>query len=206
MALLIDGYNLLHVTGISGEASGPGNFQLTREALLNFLAATIEPSERIQTTIVFDAADAPPGLPHTITHQEMTVRYAADYPDADTLIEELISHHNTPRKLLVVSSDHRIQRAARRRRARFVDSEQWYAECWQRRVQARGGRGESVSEKPRGKLNAAEVAYWVDEFAAESTPRENSPTEEQAKSPPKESQPNANPFPPGYGEDLLEEE
>ena len=116
MALLIDGYNLLHATGISGKGSGPGGFQRSREALLNFLAASIEPAERAQTTIVFDAADAPPGLPRTMTQEEMTVRYATDYPDADTLIEELISEHSTPRKLLVVSSDHRIQRGAKHRR------------------------------------------------------------------------------------------
>ena len=62
MALLIDGYNLLNVTGIFAQA-GPGTeLHRTRVALLNFLAASINQRERKATTIVFDAAGAPPGL------------------------------------------------------------------------------------------------------------------------------------------------
>ena len=44
MALLIDGYNLLHVTGLVGRA-GSG-LQGSREALLRFLAAAIDAKER----------------------------------------------------------------------------------------------------------------------------------------------------------------
>src|SRR5687767_6562482 len=96
MPLLIDGYNLLHVTGINGSR---GDFQSSREALLRFLAAAIEPKERPVTTIVFDAADAPPGLPRTVVYEDMTVRYASEYDSADELIEELISQHHVPRSL-----------------------------------------------------------------------------------------------------------
>jgi hypothetical protein len=53
MSLLIDGYNLLHVTGIVGRA-GSG-LQGSRNALLRFLAAAIEPDDLAETTIVFDA-------------------------------------------------------------------------------------------------------------------------------------------------------
>src|ERR1700704_1413576 len=61
MALLIDGYNLLNVTGIFAQA-GPGTeLHRTRLALLNFLSAVIDKRERSSTTIVFDAAGAPPG-------------------------------------------------------------------------------------------------------------------------------------------------
>ena len=69
-----------------------------------------------QTTIVFDAKQAPPGLPHQLDHGGITVIFARGYDDADELIEELIASNSTPRRLTVVSSDHRIQRAARRRR------------------------------------------------------------------------------------------
>ena len=83
----------------------------------DFLPSAIEPKELPETTIVFDAAEAPPGLPRVVTHEGMTVRYASDYDDADALIEELIAGDHVPRSLMVVSSDHRLQRAARRRRA-----------------------------------------------------------------------------------------
>jgi uncharacterized protein len=199
MALLIDGYNLLHVTGLVGR---PGSgLQGSREALLRFLARSIEPKELVATTIVFDAAEAPPGLPRVVTHEGMTVRYASEYADADALIEELIAAYNVPRSLLVVSSDHRIQRAAQRRRAPFVDSDVWIADVSRRRSAAQG------ASQPPGRrtagLSADEVAYWMAEFA--DVPVEDAPKSRRAsKKPPASSEPNLeNPFPPGYGEDLL---
>ena len=207
MAILIDGYNLLHVTGIFGKGTGPGGFQRAREALIRFLAASIDAAELSQTTIVFDANESPPGLPRTVTHEGMTVCYASDYPDADTMIEELIGEHDVPRSLLVVSSDHRIQRAARKRRARFVDSELWYSQQWQRRIERRHIQQLRVPEKPVGEMTAAEIDYWVDQF------RDLDPDlMEQPKTPPGgsassgASQSMDAPFPPGYGEDLLEGE
>src|SRR3712207_3723958 len=88
MPLIIDGYNLLHVTGIT---SRRGDLQGSREALLRFLASSIDAKELPLTTIVFDAAEAPPGLPRTINFEQMTVHYASNYEDADELIEELIA-------------------------------------------------------------------------------------------------------------------
>jgi predicted RNA-binding protein with PIN domain len=203
MALLLDGYNLLHVTGISGPS---GTLHSSREALLRFLASAIDVAERPRTTIVFDAADAPPAWPRTVVVDEMTVHYASNYNDADELIEELIAADHVPRSLTVVSSDHRIQRAARRRRARFVDSDIWFADCLRRRAASRPARPRT--SKPAGPLSAAEVAYWLNEFAA--TPDANSPQDDEARRPIDsnrgQSDSLANPFPPGYGEDLLEEQ
>jgi predicted RNA-binding protein with PIN domain len=207
MSLLIDGYNLLHVTGIFGKGAGPGTFQRSREALLRFLAASLEPDQRKNTTVVFDAAEAPPGLPRTIALEEMTVRYATGYPDADTLIEELIQSDNAPRSLLVVSSDHRIQRAARRRRAQFVDSDLWYTKLWQRRAQSRNSQQRPAPEKPLGELSAAEIDYWVNEFSSAdlSANRLSNPTASEQQAPQTDDQ-LENPFPPGYGDDLLRED
>jgi len=204
MFLLIDGYNLLHVTDIFGKGSGPGGFQRSREALLRFLAASISLDERKQTIIVFDATEAPPGLPRTLTHDEMTVRYATGYADADTLIEEIIEQHDSPRRLLVVSSDHRIQRAARRRRAKFTDSDLWYTKLWQQRVQQRTAQNQRVPEKPVGKLSETEINYWVKQFETdEPTTTDEVDTSKRPSTPGKADKEFENPFPPGYGEDLL---
>src|SRR5262245_25812417 len=115
MALLIDGYNLLHVTDIVGTPS-PSETALhaSRRALLNFLAAALDAKSRSETTIVFDAAGAPPGLPQTITHDGMTAHFARRFADADEMLEQIIEEHPAPRTLVVVSGDHRVQRAARR--------------------------------------------------------------------------------------------
>lgn len=211
MPLLIDGYNLLHVTGIFGRGSGPGGFQRSREALLRFLAASIEEKHRKLTTIVFDATQAPPGLPRTVVHDEMTVRYATGYADADTLIEEIIEDFNAPRTLLVVSSDHRIQRAARRRRAAYIDSDQWYHELWQKRKQAHNRQQRQLPEKPQGKLSEPEIDYWLQEFGDQefddiiAPAPHNKPAKDPDSTPQSQDPKIENPFPPGYADDLLED-
>jgi hypothetical protein len=199
MSLLIDGYNLLHVTGITGRRGGAGGFERSRQALLRFLAASIPPDELRDATIVFDAADAPAGLPKEFDHDGLAVLFARDYPDADTMLEELIGKHHAPRSLTVVSSDHRVQRAARRRRATAVDSEKWYAQL----LANRRGRptGPTIApEKLKGVLDTAEVAYWLEEFSDPLPDQQDS-----TFSPPSSQRPDelTNPFPPGYGEDLL---
>ena len=112
MPLLIDGYNLLNATGIVGRG-GPSSLGRSRLALLNFLAASIDPQELPHTTVVFDAHDPPPGLPRVVQHGPLLVRFAARNQTANQLIEELIRADSAPRRLVVVSSDHEIQRAAR---------------------------------------------------------------------------------------------
>ena len=186
MALLIDGYNLLHVSDIfAGE--GPGTeLHRSRIALLDFLAASIDARERDKTTIVFDAAGAPPGLPRTMSHEGMTVHFARRHSDADEMIEELLEQCTAPRALIVISSDHRVQRAARRCGATFVDSEHWYAELRAARTQ-RPETDAALSDRD-DKATPEDVAYWVDEFA---------------DAPPDES--SANPFPPGYADEVTEE-
>lgn len=200
MALLIDGYNLLHVTGIVGARGGPRGFERSRQALLRFLAASIPPDELRDATIVFDAAEAPPGLPKSLVHDGITVLFAHGYPDADTMLEELIAKHHAPRSLTVVSSDHRIQRAARRRRAKPVDSQRWYGELLAAR---RGGReGQKIApQKLEGVLDPAEVAYWLEQFADPPDELDSNSSAGQSST----SDDHVNPFPPGYGEDLLGE-
>jgi uncharacterized protein len=206
MPLLIDGYNLLHVTGITGRGNELTELHRSREALLRFLAESIEPAERAQTTIVFDAVGAPPGLPQSLVHDSITVHFARDYADADAMIEDLIAAHHTPRTLVVVSSDHRIQRAARRRRAKAVDSDRWYAELWE----ARHRRGQPPLEqpqKPGEELSAADVSYWTRQFS-DDAPSE-APSGSDRRSAGGEEKPSDDfdsPFPPGYAEDLLDEE
>ena len=89
MSLLIDGYNLLHATGIMGRGMGPGGLERSRLALVNFLAASLEPEELPQTTVVFDAHNAP-GLSEVVEHRGIRVRFASKHASADELIEELI--------------------------------------------------------------------------------------------------------------------
>ena len=157
-------------------------------------------------------------------HHGLKVRFASRYPDADSLIEELILADSAPRRLMVVSSDHRLQKAARRRRARAVDSDVWYAEVVRARRERRK-RAAPGPERPAVPLLEEDVNYWVREFGGEaaleqwtaeqgeSRPGAKNTGEASATQPPSASEPLKeipadvdNPFPPGYGEDLLREE
>jgi predicted RNA-binding protein with PIN domain len=132
MTCIIDGYNLLHASGVFGRERGPKGFEQSRLALLDMLADLLG-AEASKTLVVFDAARAPDGLPGRYTHRGIRVWFAREYPDADSLIEELVEDDNAPSSLVVVSSDRRLQAAARRRRADAVSSEQWLAEMRARR-------------------------------------------------------------------------
>lgn len=127
MTIIIDGYNLLHASGVFGRERGPRGFEQSRLALLDMLVGLLG-DETMITIVVFDAARAPDGLPGRLTHQGIRVWFAREYPDADSLIEELVVDDNAPTSLVVVSNDRRLQAAARRRRADAVGCEEWLAE------------------------------------------------------------------------------
>ena len=187
MALLIDGYNLLNSTGIFAEA-GPGTeLHRTRLALLDFLATAIEKRERKQTTIVFDAGGAPAGLPRMIMHEGITVHFAPRNSDADEMIEDLLEKYRAPKSLLVVSSDHRVQRAARHRGAKFIDSDVWYTE--RVAILRRQRAADDAAAKPSGPPPPDEVGHWLKEFGGAAT----------------SSDPSNSPFPPGYADDVVDE-
>ncbi len=181
--------------------------------LLNFLAESLTPREIARTTVVFDAKDAPWGAPNTLEHRGITVLFAARWPDADCLIEELIRDNSSPKRLTVVSSDNRLKRTARRRKAKPVDSDLWYKQLVQKRI----ARRQTVSAAPRRPsvpLLAEDVQYWVRQFGGHSELEQwmkqelggepHPPTREENVL--KDDQPLdlINPFPPGYAEDIEE--
>ena len=52
--IIIDGYNLLHASGVFGDARGPLGFEQSRRALLDHLSELLG-AEAEQTIVVFDA-------------------------------------------------------------------------------------------------------------------------------------------------------
>ena len=166
-----------------------------------------------------------PRLPKVVEHRGLTVRFARGYENADALIEELICAETAPRQLTVVSSDHRLHRAARRRRARAVDSDGWYAEILRRRLDRRQSPP-ALPAKPHVPLSEAEVAAWLERFGGETAlrqlveaaeaepepratglPADAPPAADEASDKPTDEEAAAigDPFPPGYAEDLLDE-
>jgi predicted RNA-binding protein with PIN domain len=160
MALLIDGYNFYFASEVFAK-SGPPTLERNRAAVLDFLANVLTAEEAKATTIVFDAAGAPPGLPRTLEHRGIKVRFAPKGQDADSVLEQLIQLDSAPRRLTVVSSDHRVQRAAKRRKATAIDSD-----VFRRRLVMRQREGVSQSDqgKPYDAADASETRRWLMEF------------------------------------------
>ncbi|MHB8898118.1 MAG: NYN domain-containing protein [Thermoguttaceae bacterium] len=163
MATLVDGYNLIHASGILVRNIGPGTLQRARDGLVGFLKGSLSEEELSRTTVVFDARCSTSGEAEVASPEGPRVVYALGYPNADALIQELIRNDSAPRQLVVVSSDRQIQQAAKRRRATVVESERWYAELVRRRRAKRATEGQPA-EKPDGPASQAEVEYWLEVF------------------------------------------
>jgi uncharacterized protein len=113
MRYLIDGYNLLHAMGLLLGKVGPHGLEKARLALLGRLHGRYGPDAG-RVTVVFDASRAPPGAEAEQDYHGVRVRFALR-EEADDVIEELIRRDSTPRRLTIVSDDHRLQNAGRRR-------------------------------------------------------------------------------------------
>ncbi|MBX3412954.1 MAG: NYN domain-containing protein [Pirellulales bacterium] len=192
MTLLIDGYNLMHAAGIVGSGVGPGGLERSRRALLNFIVESLEVDELARAVVVFDANERPPlAVSDSFVHRGLRVRFAADHGEADELIEELIRLDSVPKRLLVVSSDHRLHRAARRRKGQAIDSDRWYAQMVARRAARRAPDPRESAGKPAMPQVDSQVKYWLDQMGfGESAPREEN---------------SLGPFPPGHFDDLDDE-
>lgn len=167
MAILIDGYNLLHATGFIAAGATYTSLEGPRRSFLNFLCERLTPDEARDTTVVFDAAEAPAGLPIETFNGNIRVLFARDHAEADDLIEELIRANHVPQKLIVVSSDHRIHRAARRRRATAVDSDVWYWDLHDREIVSIDKQTEIRGRNST--LDPTEVDDWLRVFKVPSS-------------------------------------
>lgn len=123
--VLIDGYNLMHVTRFKPVGNSEGELRRCREGLLSMLAKCLPSSRYRRITVVFDSSNAPGHLPDQMSWRHIEVLFAREQNSADDQIALMISQHSTPKQLVVVSSDHRVQIAANRRRAIWVDSDPW---------------------------------------------------------------------------------
>lgn len=184
MLLLIDGYNIAQPVTPSRNPP-PDWLRRAREGLLTTLAKHLDEELRGKTCVVFDAADPPRNRPSTYQYLGIEVRFAVDHVTADDLLEELIRAHHTPKRLMVVSSDHRVQVAAKRRGASSMDSEPWMDHLTDDRVvlaasvqrtgsqssQRTGSPGEFESDHGAGQgamkpkvTDPNEVEQWMKEF------------------------------------------
>lgn len=167
MRYLIDGYNLMYAGGLLGKRFGPKGFRTVRTRFLNDLVDALGPLDASQTTVVFDASAAPFDVPRSTPHKGLTVIFAVENESADERIEQLIAANSVPKTLTVVSSDHRIRKAATRRKALAVTADEFWDQLDARK---RRRLREPLAEPPAAPrpaavpLSAEESAYWLHEF------------------------------------------
>lgn len=199
--ILIDGYNLIFQCGLEGRSRTPASLQRARRRLTGELKVNLAGPLLRRTAIIFDATRLPVGESQAIRVEDgLTIIYALDHEDADTLIELLIQKNSTPKKLTVVSSDHRLHKAAIRRKSTPVDSDQWFDQITGESPNQRANRPVEAEGKP----SFEDLTYvdWMAEFGLDQ--QSSNKNQSSDGRPESESPSNYDPFPPGYADDLLD--
>ena len=159
--LLIDAYNVLHCSHLLPDRHAmvdpAGLCALIRRT---GIAGRGRGDRGERAVVVCDGVRKP--HEHADTGEEgVRLVYAGPGGDADSLIERMIDRATVPRRLVVVSNDRRLQRAARRRRASPMASETFI-----RRL-ANLLRGLHQPSDPAEKPTTADAATWMQKFGIE---------------------------------------
>jgi predicted RNA-binding protein with PIN domain len=245
MLILIDGYNVIAPVAPPNRVNRRGWLRAERQLLIDRLLIGLDPRLVYQTCVVFDAAVAPPGAESHLRIQGLEIRFAVDHDEADDLIEELLLAHPAAKRLSLITSDRRLQAAAKRVGAQAFDAQVWLDSLLDGRVllaidwpprsdaivrdAARWPAGDADSGSkptphPAAELDwlehfgitKAELAEW--ELQSEPTvpPRADDNSRHADRIDPDAGRPPGrissrelpegfNPFPKGYGEDLLDQ-
>jgi predicted RNA-binding protein with PIN domain len=159
---LIDGYNLLFAYLGAPPARGLSRgLERARRRLLELVHSRHD-GEPAEVTVVFDAAHAPPGAPAELDYRGVHVVFTPA-ESADERIEGLIRKASAPRQLTIVTDDHHIQQAARRRRCTVLGCAD-YLGIIEGSVKAAAPQGETPAAKPQT-ASPDETARWLGEFA-----------------------------------------
>lgn len=157
MPILVDGNNLLHAARqLAGEQAPPGR------AWLCLILGQWAERYRQELHIVFDGAAPPRDVAVQIDHPAIEVSYSGAGVTADEVVIEAIGASSAPKRLIVVSTDRELRRAARRRRAVAVRADDFW-----RQVQEDLARPPRQRPEPRSKyrgLSAEQTERWLREF------------------------------------------
>lgn len=164
--LIIDGYNLMHFAGLARERYGPGDLERARNRLLQRIRRGLSRDERSRTTVVFDGQYAPIRERAVQHFHGLEIHFSPVGLEADDVIEELVAAHSSPKQLMVISSDNRLQTAAKRRKASYLDSDSFLVELDQREERAKQIQKATRTESDDVKtLSDADIAEWMNVFA-----------------------------------------
>ncbi|NNF44198.1 MAG: hypothetical protein HKN62_14370 [Phycisphaerales bacterium] len=155
MPLIVDTYNVLHVSGVLP----PDLAGIETADLARLIAASRY--RREPATLVCDGTrppDAGTGAPPGID-----LVYAGPGRSADDEIIRRIRGSSVPRRLLLVTSDRAIMREARKRRCRILSSEAFLAQLADDHTHPPAGS--AAAETPAG-----DVDHWLSVFGLPESP------------------------------------
>lgn len=155
MPFLIDGHNLIGAMP-DLQLEDPDDEARLVERLQRLAMRT---GRRI--TVVFDRG-APGNVSSWTPRGGVTVHFAPSGVTADEILIRRIQAERNPRGLVVVSSDRRVQEAARRRGATVWPAPEFLA-YMQRQLGAQLSAQAAEKEKPE-EVNEGELQYWMKLF------------------------------------------
>ena len=156
MPYIIDGYNLLCEINKTGndDSENITDVQMCR-MISRFLFYTGEKGQ-----VVFDGIGPPEKT--SFNHiKNLEVFFTGRSTDADTIIENKISVDSAPKRLTVVSSDRRIQKAAKARKAVIINSDAFWQDVIK---QLRRKQRTEEPEQKRNGLTPGETEQWLKLF------------------------------------------
>ena len=152
---IIDGNNLLHtVYNVEECMSSISDIELCR-ILSSFLKLTGQSGE-----IIFDGA-GPRDKSIYDNIDNLEVSFAGLGNDTDTVIEDKIRASTSPKRLVIISSDRRLRKAARSRKATSIKSEEFWLNL---NKQLNKKRPEKEPKEKRFGLSESETKQWLDIF------------------------------------------
>jgi hypothetical protein len=94
--------------------------------------------------------------------------FSSDYLSADECIQEILQVHSNPKQLVLISSDHRVQRKGTARGATTIDSEDWKKAIellWDRTHNDKQPAEEALDpSRQNPELSPSEREQWLREF------------------------------------------
>ena len=190
---LIDGYNLMHAAGLARPHYGPGDLERCRQRLLHRIRHGLTESQRAHTTVVFDGRESDGYGPQDFRFHGMGVLFSPPGLEADDTIEQLVASHSAPKQLTVISSDHRLHKAARVRKATAIDSDVFLEQLDEN---SRVDETQPIRVTPEKPDSNVDAEAWVEEFGKIDVTEIRKSVEDQIKSQtPEKSRPTDQPNP-----------
>lgn len=154
MLILIDGYNVIAPVAPPNRVDRRGWLRAERQLLIDRLLVGLDPRLVHETCVVFDSAVAPPGAESHLRIQGLEIRFAVDHDEADDLIEELLAAHPAAKRLSLITSDRRLQAAAKRVGAQAFDAQVWLDSLLDGKVML------AIDWPPRSDATVRDAARW----------------------------------------------